>query len=436
MLKLINRHGFLAAIFLAVFFCLGLLIGPRISDQDADASCLRNFHFTSQLGFSMNCDSPGFIEEAIDPAKLLEKDNLRQSRPGLIYLAHFVSLPISKLSALLKPSDADSLHGAAYPLYVKSVFFTWFPVYLSYEILNFIILLAAVTLFSFLVRQVFPETLLALPLGLLLVFNDLVKAYFWSPHTQMFNVLLPIVCVWGFFGVLRLGWLGQRRLLVVSAAVGLAVLAYPSFTLFLPSIIAPLPWIRDHTTWRRRLAYLVAATSLCLAPSLIWWATVKSIVGSYYQHEVEHYHQVVWILETLRHQGLGELFRLLGDYAQSYFGYGLVHALPLLVIAAMTTTVLFFVRKQAVLVPTAAKSLALAGGFSCLLLFLFLTALGFVVSRLAYGMIPGLLILLALLVAWTEIKLEGQKQAAFRWLIWMSCLAVGVFEVWKSGPLN
>jgi hypothetical protein len=32
--------------------------------------------------------------------------------------------------------------------------------------------------------------------GLLLVTNDISKAFFWSPHTQMFNVLVPVMAVY------------------------------------------------------------------------------------------------------------------------------------------------------------------------------------------------------------------------------------------------
>jgi hypothetical protein len=437
MLSLINRKSILAAVLLSSIFCLSLLIGPRISDEQADASCLRNFHFGSHLGFSLNCDSPGFILAAIDPATLLEKDNVRQSRPGLIYLAHVISLPINSALSLLKRGDADSLHGNEYPLYVKSVFFDWFPVYISYEILHFLTLLLAVLLFVNISRRVFPQNQIALPIGMLLVFNDVVKAYFWSPHTQMFNLLLPMIFIWGFLGVLREGWLRNGKIFAVSAAVGLGVLAYPSFTLFVLALLAPLPWARDRQPWPALLPRLAGAIILCLGPSLLWWAYVKMTVGSYYQHEVVRYHQVVWIFETLQ-QGIGSLIRLLAEYAWTYLGFAFWHALPIFGLMLLSGGVLQLSRGKTPS-PDASegfKAVALAGLFSTVLSFAFLTALGYTAPRLAYMMIPGLLLLAALVAGLAENRLQGRTQNGFRWLTTAICLGVGILEVWKNSPLN
>src|SRR5262249_48854437 len=39
---------------------LGLLIGPRVPDQDAGYNCIGNVYLHGPFGFGLNCDSPEF----------------------------------------------------------------------------------------------------------------------------------------------------------------------------------------------------------------------------------------------------------------------------------------------------------------------------------------------------------------------------------------
>ncbi|CAK0766876.1 membrane hypothetical protein [uncultured Gammaproteobacteria bacterium] len=334
-----------------VLFCSALLIGPRVSDAEADLMCVRNFRFTSFLGFSLNCDSPGLIAAALNPPTLLEEGNIRQSRPGMIYLAHLISLPLNPVISLFRGPDADKIHGPEYPLYVKSVFFEWFPVYLSYEILNFSILFLAVILYLRVVAPLAPEAWTVPAVGLLLIFNDVVKAYFWSPHMQMFNVLVPVFCIWVFVGVLRWGWFESWRILVLAGGAGLGVLAYPTFALFIPVALVPLPWIRGHSPWPVVASRATAIVVLCLAPSVVWWAYVMTTVGSYYQHEVVQYKQVVWMLEAAR-QGLPTLFSALADKGSMMLGFAIDQGAPALTILTLSVVVALTTRPASMATPT------------------------------------------------------------------------------------
>lgn len=52
-----------------------------------------------------------------------------------------------------------------------------------------------------------PGSFVQIALGALFIFNDPVKAFVWSPHTQMFNIMLPLFCVWCFVGVVEKNYL-------------------------------------------------------------------------------------------------------------------------------------------------------------------------------------------------------------------------------------
>jgi hypothetical protein len=78
---------------------------------------------------------------------------------------------------------------------------TEFPApFLSYAILNFIFLCVAFVL----AKQVVTHTQIAFTAAcslLMLAFNDVIKVFFYSPHTQIFNIFLPVFLVWAAYKV-------------------------------------------------------------------------------------------------------------------------------------------------------------------------------------------------------------------------------------------
>src|SRR4051794_2622490 len=79
---------------------VGLLIGPRVPDDQQSARCVVNIHLPGPFGISLNCDSPEFLRLANTPSGLLEPKNTRQPRPGLILAATLISRPILPLVSL------------------------------------------------------------------------------------------------------------------------------------------------------------------------------------------------------------------------------------------------------------------------------------------------------------------------------------------------
>src|SRR5262245_12831904 len=62
----------------------GLMIGPRVAPIDQRSTCIGNVDLPGPFGFGLNCDSPQFLWLAREPDGLLEQNNERQTRPGLI----------------------------------------------------------------------------------------------------------------------------------------------------------------------------------------------------------------------------------------------------------------------------------------------------------------------------------------------------------------
>src|SRR5262249_23472767 len=189
-------------LFLIAFglMCVGLLIGPRVPDKDAGYNCIGNVELPGPFGFGLNCDSPEFMWLARDPSRLLDERNSRQSRPGLVLLAALIQAPL----ALIVPPDGPPrqvYQGLYDPERVARTFTQDRPAYLAYVLLNFAILLASFHVLWRAIERGRPArdgitATIVVATGLLLVANDVTKAFVWSPHTQVFNILAPVLAVY------------------------------------------------------------------------------------------------------------------------------------------------------------------------------------------------------------------------------------------------
>jgi hypothetical protein len=83
-----------------VVLMVGLLVGPRVPNDQQHAQCVTNLLFAGPFGISLNCDSMEFMRLARDPAALLEPQNRRQARPGLIFAAAALAVPLSPMKRL------------------------------------------------------------------------------------------------------------------------------------------------------------------------------------------------------------------------------------------------------------------------------------------------------------------------------------------------
>jgi hypothetical protein len=87
----------------------------------------------------MNCDSPEFLRLAVEPAFLLEEKNDRQSRPGMIVASHVISYPFKPFEILIDFMNPELKREA--PERINKNINDYLPVFLSYALLNFILIL-------------------------------------------------------------------------------------------------------------------------------------------------------------------------------------------------------------------------------------------------------------------------------------------------------
>jgi hypothetical protein len=123
--------------------------------------------------------------------------------------------------------------------------------------------------------------------------NKLTHDFFWSPHTQMFNVMIPISLI----AIAMLGGnMNNRETAIVVVTISFLTLAYP-----LSAIMGPVLAISvRHGSLIKKICITIAP----LIPYFVWPQIVVALGGTYRNNSIDS-EQFVWILNA---QEEGKLF--------------------------------------------------------------------------------------------------------------------------------
>ncbi|MCP4248239.1 MAG: hypothetical protein GY778_14430, partial [bacterium] len=147
-------------------------------------------------GFVKNCDSVAFWWLAENPEIILREGNPRQSRPlfiGLGTVSRAVATPVVALAGFDGPTAAAQA---------------------GYLGLNIALLAAAIGLTGWLLRAAETPWPIIAALFAVLVANNIIKAFIWTAHTQIFNLVLPVALVAIVARTVKAGFPQRRRFLI------------------------------------------------------------------------------------------------------------------------------------------------------------------------------------------------------------------------------
>ncbi len=267
-----------------------LLLAPMISHP----FCATPVRVNRFMAYPLNCDSILFLKLAHHPADLLVRanfghdspaqraaaarrlrmDHLRQSRPGYVALSALATRMLGSAAAKL---GLDRVYGESNTAYIPLI------------LINLIVVVAAVVLLAWLLRRFGAPSSVAVALCSLLIVNDLMKAFFWTPHQQMFVLLTPLVTIAaGRWLILE----RPRELAVASVGfgLGLGALIYANVIICL-GVLTVILLARG---WRG----LVQALTLCLAFAVApvgWILICLKIAGSYLDRDITFYREFIWL---------------------------------------------------------------------------------------------------------------------------------------------
>lgn len=414
----------------------GLLIGPRIPDDSQRDSCVGNIRLPGPFGIHLNCDAPEFLELASDPTGLFKAKNYRQSRPGLILFAAALNVPLS----LFAKTVADTTPPQDDPERIIDSYSRYFPAYLAYMLLNGGILLLS---FHFLRKTIecssFDErtaTPILVSVGLLLVTNDVTKAFFWSPHTQMFNILVPVMAVYAGVRIWG-GALSHRRFATgLGLFVGFGLTAYGAFAIILGvvTIMAALPRTRATKSGTAVAINWFLILVLSALPTLFWYFTVRAVTNDFFSAEINE-EAFVWMLRSWDNGFSVLLTEWFSKFAWM-LRYAAPQALPLLVLA-------LFILWQAWQNPVAARKAMSdaspsvgAGLLVSVAVLVFYTCVGWIFWRLAFPIIPPLLVATGAVAVSFAHTLGRERGMILARGISIIAAANWIYVVAKDGPFS
>lgn len=376
------------------YLLTGFLIGPRVPAERQLGACVTNINLPGPFGIGLNCDSPELMWLAREPSGLLTKNSYRQSRPGLIIAAAILQVPLSLVVPFGAPPQKigwGDVEG------INKLFKINLPTYLAYVLLNIGILIAS----FFILRRVMERehdrraihsasALLIVSTGLLLVANDVTKAFVWSPHMQMFNILVPVLSLYVTLRLLRGGLFDRSFVLGIGLTVGLGLTAYAFFVVVTACAIPLAIWttIKERRRRGRAATHLTALIVLSVVPSLLWYAYVRTTTGAFFHAEMAD-GELVWMTEDWA-KGIGYFVHEWFGSLREQLGFMAPQTIPL---AALIVWIAIFALRHRTALRGASHlwPIVPAGLYVSIAVLGFYTCIGWGAPRLAYPPIPPLI---------------------------------------------
>jgi len=380
----------------------------------SNPACGRVLNVFANLNVMINCDSAVFMKDAQSPSRLFDGESVYQDRPAQALFAWVMS---NFLKVVGFPNSSREIVGnSGETTLYQSTF------YLSYLMVNLLILLVAVKLAINYVypgnhtRKTFSNASSVLLIIFLVAGNELTKTFFWTPHSQMFNVLLP---------VLALVLISNREKIstfkvFLSLTVGLVFLMffYPLFGLLLTILI----YGSYSKFWKRALIISTVLSGYLLYPRVL-----EFLGGSYSNYAISNFRQYVWIVDALKQgnifdRSISNLWSFLSTFPV------IPSVLILMTVVLASGTAPTFGKNRFSIISEAAPYLVF--------LAVYLTALftmGFYQRRLTLGPF----IFLELFILRMGITLTGYHFTKLRLLAINSLLILLIISwVWTNGPLE
>lgn len=271
-----------------VFFIQGISL---LRNYPASPACGRVIEVFSDMSVLINCDSAVFMKDAQNPLRVLDGQSVYQDRPAHSILVWIMSVTFRLLGI---PNVSREVVGNSGEVTVyQSVF------YASFLILNTLILVIATfialkSIISKKISAVFTDGVLVPAIIVLIVTaNELTKTFFWTPHSQMFNILLPVL---GFFLIKKRSKVETlKEFFLLQLAIFLLMFFYPLF-----GILYGILLFSTYSKFSRR----IFLTASFIITYLLYPRLLTSLGGNYSNFAVAEYRQYIWPFDALKQGNL------------------------------------------------------------------------------------------------------------------------------------
>jgi len=234
----------------------------------------------------INCDSAQIVQDSQTPSRLWNAETSYQDRPLYTLAGYVISKPLRFFSDSFE--IYSNTKGEPITFYYAN--------YLAFIFLNIILLMLILWQSIKLVRRLMPDremsgqTFFLGTVLSLLVANNVVKGFVWTPHTQIFNLLLVIYSInlWLEVEASESNNMKTRHYFTL----GLLLFFYPMFVL-----LYLIPLLRN---WKSN----ILPTLISIAPYLIYPTALELFGGEYRNAAVEDFDGFVWVLRSFDRPGI------------------------------------------------------------------------------------------------------------------------------------
>ena len=272
-----------------IIFGLLVQIISLFRNYPSNHPCGRVLDINSAMSVLINCDSAVYMKDAQNPVRLVNGESVYQDRPlptllvaALSKFWHFLNLP-----DYYRDVQGNSGQMVTYSLITYVIFMA-----LSAAIFSFTCYLGIKSLFHFQQKLNIPNEIFistAFIFVTVISMNEITKTFFWTPGSQMFNLLLPI---YAFYLISR----GDKTItdkfyLTQILIVSLLLFSYAFFVI----LIIPLLLIK----WNK-LRYRLL---LCLIPIILYLTypyLLNQFGGVYNNYAVGYRRMYVWVIDAYK----------------------------------------------------------------------------------------------------------------------------------------
>jgi hypothetical protein len=289
----LKSHTYLKLISLG----LALQLVSLFRNYPSNHPCGRVLEVVGPINVLINCDSSVYMKDAQDPGRLFNGESVYQDRP----LPTLVVSALSKFWQFLNlPDFSREIIGNSGNVTNYSFITYFFFILLSAAVLSLTCFIGINALQELTKKFNASEDLfvvVATIFVILLSMNELTKTFFWTPGSQMFNLLLPVY----LFTLIQKSQLklSNKEFFINIIFFALLLFSYAFFIL----IIIPLLFL-NWKNFKYRLFWIAPIPVLYfLYPSL-----VELFGGAYYSYGFGSRRLYLWVIDSYLAGNLTERF--------------------------------------------------------------------------------------------------------------------------------
>ena len=272
-----------------IIFGLLVQIISLFRNYPSNHPCGRVLDINSAMSVLINCDSAVYMKDAQNPVRLVNGDSVYQDRPlptllvaALSKFWHFLNLP-----DYYRDVQGNSGQMVTYSLITYVIFLA-----LSAAIFSFTCYLGIKSLFQFQQKLNIPDEIFISTAFIFITsisMNEITKTFFWTPGSQMFNLLLPVYAFYLISSDNKT--ITNKFYLTQILIVSFLLFSYAFFVI----LLIPLLLIKWNKLRYRLLLCLIPVISYLTYPYLL-----NQFGGVYNNYAIGYRRMYVWVIDAYK----------------------------------------------------------------------------------------------------------------------------------------